>query len=104
MNAEEKLKLSYRDIRELASHLQDVREEERAHMAREIHDELGQNYGVKNINETVCSHFPSVFTGNYLYLYQITCCECHEHPEFAAIHIDLCAALERYSFTCKRLR
>jgi PAS domain S-box-containing protein len=29
-------------IRELASHLQDIREEERAVMAREIHDELGQ--------------------------------------------------------------
>ena len=33
---------SYQDIRELASHLQDVREEERAGIAREIHDELGQ--------------------------------------------------------------
>lgn len=29
-------------LRELASHLQNVREEERASMAREIHDELGQ--------------------------------------------------------------
>jgi signal transduction histidine kinase len=33
---------SYQDIRQLASHLQDVREDERAAMAREIHDELGQ--------------------------------------------------------------
>ena len=40
--AETLLKKSYEDIRELASHLQDVREEERAHIAREIHDELGQ--------------------------------------------------------------
>lgn len=40
--AEGLLKKSYEDIRELASHLQDVREEERASMAREIHDELGQ--------------------------------------------------------------
>ena len=40
--AEELLTQSYQDIRELASHLQDVREEERAGMAREIHDELGQ--------------------------------------------------------------
>jgi PAS domain S-box-containing protein len=39
---EEKLKKSYAEIRELASHLQDVREEERAGIAREIHDELGQ--------------------------------------------------------------
>jgi PAS domain S-box-containing protein len=30
------------DLRALASHLQDVREEERAAMAREVHDELGQ--------------------------------------------------------------
>ena len=40
--AEGLLKKSYEDIRQLASHLQDIREEERAHMAREIHDELGQ--------------------------------------------------------------
>lgn len=40
--AEDLLKKSYEDIRELASHLQDIREEERAHIAREIHDELGQ--------------------------------------------------------------
>jgi PAS domain S-box-containing protein len=40
--AEELLDQSYQDIRQLASHLQDVREEERAGMAREIHDELGQ--------------------------------------------------------------
>ncbi len=42
MQTEEKLKRSYDEIRELASHLQDVREEERAWIAREIHDELGQ--------------------------------------------------------------
>jgi PAS domain S-box-containing protein len=40
--AEELLSRSYQDIRQLASHLQDVREEERASIAREIHDELGQ--------------------------------------------------------------
>ncbi len=40
--AEAKLKQSYKEIRELASHLQEVREEERAAMAREVHDELGQ--------------------------------------------------------------
>ncbi len=40
--AVELLSRSYQDIRELASHLQDVREEERASIAREIHDELGQ--------------------------------------------------------------
>jgi PAS domain S-box-containing protein len=42
------LSRSYQDIRQLASHLQDVREEERASIAREIHDELGQQLtGIK---------------------------------------------------------
>jgi PAS domain S-box-containing protein len=40
--AEARLNESLEEIRQLASHLQDVREEERAAMAREIHDELGQ--------------------------------------------------------------
>ncbi|MEP7374433.1 MAG: PAS domain S-box protein [Chitinophagaceae bacterium] len=40
--AEEKLKESYESIRKLTGHLQNVREEERLHIAREIHDELGQ--------------------------------------------------------------
>jgi len=30
------------ELRELSAHLQDIREEERKHIAREIHDELGQ--------------------------------------------------------------
>ncbi|HLA58534.1 MAG TPA: PAS domain S-box protein [Puia sp.] len=42
IKAEESLKFSYDEIRQLASHLQDIREEERAGIAREIHDELGQ--------------------------------------------------------------
>lgn len=40
--AEEKLKNSHAELRELATHLQNIREAERTHMAREIHDELGQ--------------------------------------------------------------
>jgi PAS domain S-box-containing protein len=40
--AEALLLASYEEVRLLASHLQDVREEERTNMAREIHDELGQ--------------------------------------------------------------
>lgn len=40
--AEEKLKESYDAIRTLTGHLQNVREEERLRMSREIHDELGQ--------------------------------------------------------------
>jgi len=42
LKAEEKLKISYEEIRQQASRLQDVREEERTDMAREIHDVLGQ--------------------------------------------------------------
>jgi two-component system sensor histidine kinase UhpB len=40
--AEEELKRSREELRSLAAHLQNVREEERTRMAREIHDELGQ--------------------------------------------------------------
>ncbi len=46
IKAEESLKYSYEEIRQLASHLQDIREEERAGIAREIHDELGQQLTV----------------------------------------------------------
>jgi PAS domain S-box-containing protein len=40
--AEETLKQSYEEIRRLTEHLQMIREEERTLIAREIHDELGQ--------------------------------------------------------------
>ncbi|MFC4230877.1 PAS domain S-box protein [Parasediminibacterium paludis] len=40
--AEKELLESHTQLRELASHLQKVREEERKYIAREIHDELGQ--------------------------------------------------------------
>ncbi|MEP6594379.1 MAG: PAS domain S-box protein [Ginsengibacter sp.] len=40
--AEEKLQASYKNLRDLASHLQNIREEERIQIARDIHDELGQ--------------------------------------------------------------
>ncbi|RFC31955.1 MAG: PAS domain S-box-containing protein [Candidatus Nitrotoga sp. MKT] len=39
---EEKLLRSKNMLRELSAHLENVREEERKHIAREIHDELGQ--------------------------------------------------------------
>jgi len=41
-NAEEELKDSREQLRDLAAHLQYVREEERTNISREIHDELGQ--------------------------------------------------------------
>jgi PAS domain S-box-containing protein len=44
--AEDLLKKSFEDIRRLASHLEQIREEERMHIAREIHDELGQQLTV----------------------------------------------------------
>ncbi|MBL7741803.1 MAG: PAS domain S-box protein [Chitinophagaceae bacterium] len=44
--AEEKLKKSFEEIRRLSEHLQNVREDERLHVAREIHDELGQQLTV----------------------------------------------------------
>ncbi|MBM4294114.1 MAG: sensor histidine kinase [Deltaproteobacteria bacterium] len=40
--AEDELKRSQEQLRDLASHLQFIREEERGQIAREIHDELGQ--------------------------------------------------------------
>ncbi|MDB5203175.1 MAG: domain S-box protein [Ferruginibacter sp.] len=42
LEAEENLKKSHEDLRQLATHLEQIRESERTHMAREIHDELGQ--------------------------------------------------------------
>ena len=41
--AEEELKISRDNLRALASRLQDVREEERTEIARDIHDDLGQS-------------------------------------------------------------
>ena len=40
--AEEEVRQSQEQLRDLASHLQFIREEERIQIAREIHDELGQ--------------------------------------------------------------
>ena len=42
LEAEEKLQESHEAYKQLASHLEVVREAERTHIAREIHDELGQ--------------------------------------------------------------
>jgi len=48
--AEETLNRSYEEIRQLSNHLQNIREEERSHIAREIHDELGQQLTVLKMN------------------------------------------------------
>ena len=47
---DEKLQNSYEEIRRLASHLQDVREEERLIISREIHDQLGQQLTVMKMD------------------------------------------------------
>jgi len=44
--AEQNLNRSYEEVRQLSSHLENIREEERSHIAREIHDELGQQLTV----------------------------------------------------------
>ncbi len=44
--AEAELESSYKAVRKLTGHLQDIREQERTHIAREIHDELGQQLTV----------------------------------------------------------
>ncbi len=43
---QEELQASYKAVRKLTAHLQNVREEERSDIAREIHDELGQQLTV----------------------------------------------------------
>jgi PAS domain S-box-containing protein len=48
--AEQELKHSYEAIRELVTHLQDIREEERLKMAQEVHDELGQQLTIMKMD------------------------------------------------------
>ncbi len=47
---EAEIKESYEQIRQLTAHLQNIREEERTHIAREIHDELGQQLTVMKMD------------------------------------------------------
>jgi PAS domain S-box-containing protein len=48
--AQNELEQSYNAIRHLTDHLQHIREEERIHIAREIHDELGQQLTVMKMD------------------------------------------------------
>lgn len=48
--AEQELKQSYEAIRDLVTHLQDIREDERLKMAQEIHDELGQQLTIMKMD------------------------------------------------------
>ena len=48
--ASEQLQGSYEEIRRLVSHLENVREEERINMSREIHDQLGQQMTVMKMD------------------------------------------------------
>jgi PAS domain S-box-containing protein len=50
IQAEKDLEDSYQAIRKLTSHIQNVREEERTSIAREIHDELGQQLTVMKMD------------------------------------------------------
>lgn len=57
--AEEELAKTYEDIQRLNAHLNTVREEERAGIAREIHDELGQLLtGLKMYTSFIFKHLP----------------------------------------------
>jgi len=55
-NKENELSLaaSRQSLRELAAHLESAREEEKAHIAREVHDELGQMLTVLRLEMSMC--------------------------------------------------
>jgi len=60
---EQRLRSSEENLRALAAHLQSVREEERIHIAREIHDELGQaltglKFDIGALAKTACRDDP----------------------------------------------
>jgi len=48
--AEEEVQLVNEQLRELTKHMDNLREQERVHIAREIHDELGQQLTVLKVN------------------------------------------------------
>ncbi|WP_296269060.1 PAS domain-containing sensor histidine kinase [Pseudomonas sp. UBA6562] len=52
--AEQALERSQEQLRELSAHLESVREEEKARIAREVHDELGQMLTVLKLEVSMC--------------------------------------------------
>ncbi|HET7729056.1 MAG TPA: response regulator [Usitatibacter sp.] len=65
---EQRLRSSEENLRALAAHLQSVREEERIHIAREIHDELGQaltglKYDINSLAKTSAAAAPGNILG-----------------------------------------
>ncbi len=54
--AEQDLRTSHAQLRELSTHMENVREEERRKMAREIHDELGQALSVLKMDVKWLTH------------------------------------------------
>jgi signal transduction histidine kinase len=50
LQTQQKLRDSYKSVRRLTAHLQNIREEERAGIAREIHDVLGQQLTVMKMD------------------------------------------------------
>ncbi|MCP3788195.1 transporter substrate-binding domain-containing protein [Pseudomonas fulva] len=52
--AEQALARSQEQLRELSAHLESVREEEKARIAREVHDELGQMLTVLKLEVSMC--------------------------------------------------
>ncbi len=56
---QEKLEQSYTQLRELSAALQTIREEERTHIARELHDDLGQLLATLRMDLTLLQQQPA---------------------------------------------
>lgn len=65
MKAEQELKQSHQQLRELSSYLENIREEERKHISREIHDELGQQLTLLKLDlSQISKKLPAEFVPN----------------------------------------